>query len=135
MPLVVDASITLAWCLEDEQSDYADEVFSRLRAEHAMVPSLWPIEVANGLLFAERAGRLSAAGTAQAQSLLSGLPVEIQDAPLSTALGPILALAREHSLTTYDAAYLELAMREGVPLATVDGDLRTAASASGVPLA
>ena len=132
MPIVVDASVSLAWCLQDEQSDYAGRVLDRLREDTATAPDVWAIEVANGLLVAERRSRLSPAGTAEAHTLLSALPIVLAEQSLDDALGILLPLARTHRLTIYDAAYLHLAMREGLPLATLDEDLKTAAQRTGV---
>jgi predicted nucleic acid-binding protein len=130
--LVVGASVSLAWCLQDEQSEYASRVLDRLRDETARAPDIWAIEVANGLLAAERRSRLSPAGAAEAYTLLSELPIVLEEQTLDQALGTLLALARARRLTIYDASYLHLAMREGVPLATLDDDLRRAAQRAGV---
>jgi predicted nucleic acid-binding protein len=134
MSFVVDASIALAWHFEDEVSEYADRILDRLREDRAAAPSIWPLEVANALLVAERRGRLSPARVARAVELLLELPVSIHDTAADLALGPVLDLARTHGLSAYDAAYLELAMREGLPLATQDEALRAAAQRVGVPL-
>lgn len=90
--------------------------------------------MANGLLVAERRGRFTAADVAQICGTLADLPIERSDLTLEQGLGPVLDLARVHELSAYDAAYLELAMREGLPLATQDADLREAAARAGVPL-
>ncbi len=134
MPLVLDASVTLSWCFRDEQSDYAAHVLRLLADDIAVVPGLWLIEVANGLLVAERRGRLSAADVAQVRGMLSDLPVTLGELTLDEALGSVLDLARAQGLSTYDATYLELAMREGLPLATQDGQLQSAAVRLGVRL-
>lgn len=134
MPLVVDASITLSWCFRDEQSEQAARVLRLLAADTAVVPGIWLLEVANGLLAAERRGRLSAADVAHVHGLLSDLPVTVGDLTLDEALGSVLDLARTQGLSAYDAAYLELAMREGLPLATRDDELRSAAVRLGVRL-
>lgn len=132
MPFVVDASVSLAWYLEDETSAYADRVLERLSEDDALVPAIWIIEIANGLLVAERRRRVSAAGVSSAVERLLDLPVSVREAPFESALSSILNLARAHRLTAYDAAYLDLAMREGAPLATQDEDLRAAAARVGV---
>lgn len=124
----------MAWCLQDAQSEFASRVLDRLREETATVPDIWAIEVANGLLVAERRSRLSPADAAEAQVLISELPIVLEGQSLDSALGTLLPLARAHRLTIYDAAYLHLAMREGFPLATLDADLRRAAEAVGVAL-
>lgn len=134
MPFVVDASLALAWHFEDEVSEYADRVLERLREDRAVVPSIWPLEVANGLLVAERRGRLSHARLARAVELFQELPIFVFEVGAQVALGSVLELGRVHGLSAYDAAYLELAMREGLPLATQDDALRLAAERAGVPL-
>lgn len=135
MTLVIDASLTLAWALEDEPNDYADRIFGRLPHEPAGVPGVWALEVANGFLVAERRGRVTAVEVSRAHAILKDLPIIAEESSLDLALGPVLALARMHNITAYDASYLELAMREGLPLASLDDRLRTAALAAGVPLA
>lgn len=134
MPFVVDASLAFAWPFDDEISEYAERVLDRLREETSLVPCIWSLEVANALLVAERRGRLSSAGVARAVELFQELPLYVYEVGAQVALGAVLALARSHGLTAYDAAYLELAMREGVPLATQDGALRAAAERADVPL-
>ncbi|HWO73408.1 MAG TPA: type II toxin-antitoxin system VapC family toxin [Dehalococcoidia bacterium] len=134
MAFVLDASVALAWHFEDEASAYVDRVLERLREDDALVPAIWPLEVANGLLAAERRGRLSAADVAAAHGILSDLPVTMNTLTLDEALGSVLDLARAQGLSAYDAAYLGLAMREGLALATQDDDLRAAATRVGVAL-
>ena len=134
MPFVVDASVALAWHFEDEASEYADRVLERLREDRAAAPSIWSLEVANALLVAERRGRLSPAKVARAVELLLELPISIHDVAAELVLGAVLDLARAHGLSAYDAVYLELAMREGLPLATQDEALRAATQRVGVPL-
>jgi predicted nucleic acid-binding protein len=134
VPFVLDASVALAWHLEDEVSEYADRVLDRLREDGVAVPSIWPLELANALLVAERRGRLLPAKVALATQQTSELPISVHDVPRELAFGPVLDLARAQGLSAYDAAYLELAMREGLPLATQDETLRAAAQRVGVPL-
>ena len=135
MPFVLDASVALAWSFRDEQNAYAHRMLRRLEDDPAVVPVVWLLEVANGLLVAERRGRLTAADVAQVYGTLADLPIEWSDLTLDQALGPVLDLARAHGLSAYDAAYLELAMREGLQLATQDEALRAATQRVGVPLA
>jgi predicted nucleic acid-binding protein len=134
MALVVDASVTLSWCFRDERGEYGARVLRLLADDVAVVPGLWLLEVANGLLVAERRGRLTAADVAQVHEILSELPVTLDALTLDGALGSVLDLARAQELSPYDAAYLELAMREGLPLATQDDHQKRAAVSLGVRL-
>ena len=134
MAFVVDASVALAWCFEDEANPYAESVLDRLQQTEAVVPAIWPLEVGNVLLIAERRQRLTEAQTARLVQLLRGLPITIDTEGLTQALGPTLSLGREYGLSAYDTSYLELAMRQGLSLATQDVDLREAAVRAGVPL-
>jgi predicted nucleic acid-binding protein len=130
LPFVVDASVTLAWCFEDEATQGADAVLERLAEDAAMAPPLWELEVVNVLLLAERCGRISESQTARFVTLLTQLPIHIDSA--GADMESVLATGRHHGLTAYDAAYLVLAEREGIPLATLDVKLRAAAQAAGV---
>lgn len=132
--MVLDASVALAWCFEDEGGDYATGVLETLRASEAIAASLWPLEVSNGLLTAERRGRIDRAGCTRFTALLRALPIVIDPVARQRAFGATYALARKHALTAYDAAYLELAVRIGVPLASLDVPLQKAAEAEGVAL-
>lgn len=134
MAFVLDASVTLGWCFRDEANAYAHRVLRRLQDDSAVVPAIWLLEGANGLLLAERRGRLSVADVVQVRGAIAALPIAWEDLTLEQALGPVLDLARAHQLSAYDAAYLELAMRAGLPLATQDDALRAAAAKVGVPL-
>ena len=131
---VVDASIALLWCFADERSGYADAVLERLTIDTARVPGIWPFEVSNGLRSAERRGRLRSSEVPRIRELLLALPVAVDDVDLSEAVGDVLTLARTHDLTSYDAAYLALAIRRDLPFATTDDRLRIVARASGVEL-
>lgn len=132
--LVLDASVTLAWAFEDEGNAYTDLVLESLATVKAFVPNIWPLEVGNALLVAERRGRLNQAASVQFLALLWQLPIVVEAERAELMLGEILALAREQRLSTYDAAYLHLAMRRGFPLATNDEVLRQAATRAGVSL-
>jgi predicted nucleic acid-binding protein len=131
---VVDASVTLAWCFADEASDLADRVLDRLERHEALVPAIWPLEVANGLRAAERRGRLGLADAAHVRELLTALPIQVESVPLDASLGEVTELARQLDLTAYNAAYLALAARRGLALATVDDRLRRACESAGVEL-
>jgi predicted nucleic acid-binding protein len=131
---VLDASTTLNWIFDDEHSQFGDRVLGRLLEEPALVPPIWPIEVANGLAVGERRGRISAARLTQAIEDTLNLPISVQETSQDQTMRGVLELSRMHGLTCYDASYLYLAMREGVPLATQDTALRNAASGVGVEL-
>lgn len=130
---VVDASVILAWSLEDESSEPAEAAVERLLAEGGLAPAHWPLEVANGLRSAERRGRIDEPSIRRLAARLVGLPVDVAPVELSTALGVIEA-ARRHDLSVYDAAYLDLADVRGLPVATVDDRLARACRAANVPL-
>jgi predicted nucleic acid-binding protein len=132
--LVIDVSLALAWCFGDENSPAADRTIDQVRDDGAWVPSLWHLEVANVLFAAERRGRIKRADLEHRLDLLTDLPISIDDETHLHAWTSILALARAQRLTTYDAAYLELAMRRGLELGTLDVDLAKAARRMGVPL-
>jgi predicted nucleic acid-binding protein len=132
--IVLDASVALAWCFEDEHSPVADDVADRLQTERAIVPAIWPFEVGNALLAAVRRGRLEAADRPDLMNLLSALPIEIEPISLAQAIGPVADIAGAGRLSTYDAAYVELAHRLALPLATLDARLAAAAREVGVRL-
>ena len=130
--LVIDSSAALAWCFEDEASPRSDVLFKQVRDQGAVVPGLWHLEVANVLLQAERRGRIAAADVAMRLDLIAALPIATDNETTARAWRDILALARAEGLTTYDAAYLELAIRRGLPLLTKDEALIAAAERNGV---
>jgi predicted nucleic acid-binding protein len=134
MNFVLDASVALAWCFEDEAHAESIAVLDGLRSGEAVVAHHWTLEVANGLVSAERRERLTADEATRFARLLLALPIAVDPVTRGTALTETRRLARTHRLTSYDAAYLELAVRLGVPLATLDAPLRTAASAEGIEL-
>lgn len=129
---VLDCSVAMAWCFEDECDSFADAALEALVESEAWVPSIWPLEVANVLLVAERRGRLAPADSARFLELLGGLPIVVDASGPRAVHGPVLELGRRTGLSAYDASYLELAMRLGAPLATRDDRLRAAAAANGV---
>jgi len=131
MTVVVDASITVAWYLGEEEAATAHVVLQRLGQTQALAPSLWWFEVRNALLANERRGRIDTTQTAEILAHLVKLPIQLVREPNGDA---ILALARTHGLTIYDAAYLELALRADAPLATLDRQLARAARVAQVPL-
>ena len=119
---------------EDEVDACADAILEHLHGSAAIVPAVWPLEVASVLVVGERRRRLTESDSARFMEILAVLPIVVWDVPLSRVAGSVIALAREHDLSAYDAAYLDLAIREGAPLASRDAALRRAASAVGVPL-
>ena len=133
---VLDASIVLTWCFPDEESRQADEIAERIAGgARPIVPAFWRHEMLNALLVGERRKRLTAELTQEFLQDLDRLPVDV-DAPPSAAVvfTTTQALCRKHRLTAYDAAYLEIAVREGGALATLDEELRRAAISEGVRL-
>jgi predicted nucleic acid-binding protein len=132
--LILDSSATLAWCYADETTPAIRQVFELLIKDGAWVPSLWRLEVANILEIGVRHGRNDVAFRDATLADLSLLPISLDPETDRQAWDATLQLAHRHRLTLYDAAYLELANRRGLPLATLDNDLRTAASTEGVRL-
>ena len=130
--LVIDSSVALSWCFEDEASPRSDALFEEVRDHGAVVPGLWHLEVANVLLQAERRGRIATADVMVRLDLIAELPITTDDETTARAWREILALARSEGLTTYDATYLELAIRRGLPLLTKDEALIAAAARTGV---
>jgi predicted nucleic acid-binding protein len=131
---VLDCSVTMGWCFESEADAYARNVLDSLVRAAAIVPSLWPLEVANVLLVAERRRRIGRADSTRFLELIGQLPVTVARSTDLQEVPGLVALGRERGLSAYDAAYLHLALQEGLPLATRDRGLRTAARAAGVPV-
>ena len=131
MPFVIDASIAIAWALDDEEHPTAVRSLDRIRNDEARVPGLWWYEVRNSLVTNERRRRLTEGDTTGFLQALSRLALTFDHDADDVQT---LALARRHGLTIYDAVYLELAQRENIPLATLDGKLANAARAEKVPL-
>jgi predicted nucleic acid-binding protein len=129
---VLDSSIALCWCFDNEATEATRQLLEHLETDTAAVPNLWHIEIANVLVIAERRRRITAAETAQFIALLEALEIDVDDETWSRGFARTLDLAREERLTAYAAAYLELAMRLGVPLASKDADLCDAAERLGV---
>jgi predicted nucleic acid-binding protein len=133
--IIVDASVTLAWCLADEADEYAERVLDRVASDPAAAPGHWPLEVANGLLSAHRRGRIAEEELDRVAIMLDRLGIEVVPIELTTAMWTVLETARNFQLSEYDAAYLDLARFRGASLATLDEPLRRAAEAAGVSLA
>ena len=132
--IVIDASVALAWCFPDEASDYADAVLVALEGQTAMVPAIWPVEIANALMIGERRKRIRQPEVRRFIELLKGLSILEDGQPLADTVSNILPLAREYDLSAYDAAYLNVAVRHGAPLATLDAALQKASRASGIKI-
>lgn len=124
---VLDCSITMAWCFEDESNEHTDAILEKLQSAHAIVPTIWPLEVANVLLLAGKNKRITAVQSASFIDALSALPIIVDPSTTSRAMHSIFSLATQAELTIYDAAYLELAIREKIPLITLDKALIKAA--------
>jgi predicted nucleic acid-binding protein len=131
MGVVVDASVVGCWCFPDEASPVAEAALAVVGTDEMVVPAVWWFEVRNLLLIGERHGRVDAIGIAEILADLGRMSITVDRAPESDA---VLAFARAHRLTVYDAAYLELARRVEAPLATLDRRLAAAAGAAGVAL-
>ena len=134
MPFVLDASVTLAWGLKDEATAYSVAVLASTNSERATVPLIWALEVANVVLVSERRGRLTTVQSAAFLADLAGLPITIDNVDPKIAWGAVLTMARAYGLTAYDASYLELALRLGLPLASQDNRLRAVATQLGIPI-
>lgn len=125
---VIDASAALPWCFAEEATPWTEALLDRLQGgEEVLVPAHWPIEVMNGLLMAVRRKRIDPDRVARFTDALGSLAIRIDPPYTPAGWNSVLQVATKHRLTIYDAAYLELAQRTGLPLATLDGDLRKAA--------
>ena len=131
---VIDSSVVMPWCFNDETNEYADAVLEKLTAARAVVPAIWPLEVVNVLLIAERKERLKQADSIRFLTLLLQLPVETEKEWSQEAMPDLLSLGKNLGLSSYDLSYLDLAVRRGCPLATLDQKLIAAAEKTGVPI-
>jgi len=131
---VLDSSVALAWCFPDERSAATDAVLARLTAEPAVVPSLWFLEMTNVLAIAERKGRIVQTKAEEFVATIDSLILDVDYESSDRAFEHLYPLCRAHGLTSYDAAYLDLALRRRLPLATLDTPLRNAATSIGIPL-
>jgi predicted nucleic acid-binding protein len=134
MSLVLDSSVALTWCFEDEHTPATLDLLDQIVETGAMAPSLWPLEILNGLAMAERRGRLDAIRRRQLAGFLRDLPINLDPETASQAWTATALLAERYRLTLYDAAYLELAQRLDLPLATLDQELRVAGGTLGLTL-
>jgi len=131
---VIDNSVVMTWCFQDEANSYADAILDKLSDATALVPTVWPMEVVNVLLVAERRQRLDPKDSVRFIALLAQLPIVVDQVSPQDNMGEILALGRATNLSSYDAYYLALAMRQGVTIATLDQKLIAAAHQMKVPL-
>ncbi len=131
---ILDCSITMAWCFEDESNPYTDSILENLNKSTAVVPSIWPLEVANVLLLAKKKKRITDLQSSSFIDALAGLPIVVDSSTNTRAMHSIFALADHENLTIYDAAYLELAIRENIPIITLDKGLIKAAKKLKVSL-
>jgi predicted nucleic acid-binding protein len=134
-PFVLDASVTLPWCLDDQANAYTEAILDWCAAgTDAFVASVWPLEITNILIQAQRKGRVDEQRIDQFMEVLLHLPIHIEPLSAEQSLREIRKLAAAHGLTSYDAAYLAVAIQRNLPLATQDSDLRRAALTAGVRL-
>lgn len=134
MSLVLDCSVTLAWIYADEATDAVREAMERVATDGAFVPAIWRLEVANSLQVGVRRGRIDGVFRDASLADLALLEIAVDPDTNAYAWTATLRLADRFGLTTYDAAYLELAHRRSLPLATLDKELRAAGKTLGVPL-
>jgi predicted nucleic acid-binding protein len=132
MSFVLDCSVTMAWCFEDERTVATDALLERVIADGAHAPALWPVEVCNVLLSAVKRKRIPADAVSVVAQRIAALPITVDAASADIVWNNSLQLAQRYALTSYDACYLELAQRKALPLATLDAGLRKAAGAAGV---
>ena len=130
---VVDCSVTMAWHFEDESNSYADKVLGSLGIWEALAPAVWTLEVSNVLLVGEKRGQTTSAKSRRFVALIRSLPIRVVDHSPAQVFDEVLGLARDRNLTTYDAAYLDLARRLEMPIASIDRRITGAAKRLGVP--
>jgi predicted nucleic acid-binding protein len=131
---VVDASVALAWGFSDESSEYADAVLVALEGQTVLVPAIWSVEIANALAVGERRKRIHPPEVRRFIELLKGLSIAEESQLFGDVLSNILPLAREYNLSGYDAAYLDIAIRHGALLATLDIALKKASLNAGITI-
>lgn len=131
---VIDNSIVMTWCFNDESSKYSDIILDSLENYEALAPAIWPLEVGNVVLVAERRKCLTESDGIRFLNLINELPITVQQETPDRMLKEIFALARECNISSYDASYLDLAMRNGVPIATQDSGLKKAAKRCDITL-
>jgi len=131
---IVDCSLTMAWCFVDETTLAASELLDRLAEESVLVPSLWFLEVANVLAMAEKRKRITAGASDRFLALLDTLEIEVDVEAHNRSFSDLIPLCRTHGITSYDAVYLDVAIRHRLPLASLDDDLRRSAKTLGIKL-
>ncbi len=131
---VLDCSVTMSWCFAGEANEYADKILELLKETKALVPSIWSLEVINVLHVSERKKRITVSQSNNFVNLINALPIEIDMSVEELPNRRILEISRKYSLSAYDAAYLELAIRKNIPLSSFDKILCTAAEKAGVDL-
>ena len=131
---IVDNSVVMAWCFDDEASAYTDGIQDLLAKNFAFVPSIWPLEVANVLLVAERKKRIAKAASGHFIALLSQLPIVVDLIEPERVFHDVISIARQHKLSSYDGAYIELAIRKGLPIASLDKAVLKAAKDIQIPI-
>ncbi|MBT3186030.1 type II toxin-antitoxin system VapC family toxin [Candidatus Thioglobus sp.] len=129
---VLDCSVALAWCLEDESNEYADNLLDLLIDQQAIVPSLWHLEVMNVLLMAQRRGRVEQGKIPLILQTLSNLPISTDKREIDINDENFINFANQYQLTSYDATYLYLAKREKIPVATLDKKMQQVAIELGL---
>jgi predicted nucleic acid-binding protein len=129
MAFVLDCSVTLSWLLPDERGGATDALADELERTTAIAPAIWPYEVANALLVAQRRARIGDDDLILVRRALAALPIEVEAVTSDHVLSAVSDLGRRLDITSYDAAYVELAVRRRLPLATVDERLRKACAA------
>lgn len=135
MPVVLDASITMSWCFDDEATNETERIFTLVSNHGADVPPIWPFEVFNSLAIGERRRRITEFQSHRFLAMLARLPIQVHAMPWEDLSEELLGLSRQFQLSSYDASYLALAIQTGSPLATQDRRLSDAAAKFGVPLA
>jgi predicted nucleic acid-binding protein len=130
--LIIDCSITMSWCFPDEATKASAKIQDRLADESALVPAHWFLEVTNVLAMAEKRKRITSANSDDFLQLLSLFDLEVDEESPQRAFDQLLDVCRKFGLTSYDAAYLDLAARRQLPLASLDDDLRAAAAKIGI---
>jgi len=132
--IVIDASVALAWCFPDEASDYADSVLLAVENQTVFVPAIWAVEIANALLVGEWRKRIRQSEVRRFIDLIKDLRVIEDGQPFADTVSNVLPLAREYDLSAYDAAYLDVAVRHEIPLATFDRALQRACILAGIKI-